>query len=521
MITNEEIAEQKLSETAFAALLRGFGATRLLDVGASHGLFASVIRHFGYTGMIYSVEPQPDCRRQMTRSGLGDLRWIVLPSQGAGAEDSVMTLNVSENSVSSSFLAPHANHLQTEPTVRTVGTRQAYVSATRSLLQPNVTAAIDALKVDTQGYELNVMKGLGSSFGGLKIILTELSSIPCYEGGPSLEDVDDYIVNQMGFARVSLTPAYVDEASGVIQQYDGVYVRRDLLAKAQEILANRDAAPLAEANRGLGQDGGAGQGLAAVVVSLPGKAPKRPDAQDRDFGQSWLESCGKSWGSYSPRVLSVSEAQSILPGVKWRKVSQKPAIRDIFATLAQAPPGGEGFVLLTNADILLGPQLRDLLPQMDPNVLYYCSRLDVRINARDPRVLEPDGVYHMGYDAFFLPQELISRIHRRGLIPGEFRIGKPWWDYVVPIAALLAGYPTKKFLAEPHPILHMSHVITSNAWLEENGKIFVAWLRSLLKLPASPMTGMLAEFIEGYDSIEGDHRSKLRGLGARVIPGLT
>ena len=512
MISNKSISDDMLAQRSFAALLGGLGAARLLDVGANIGNFAMQMRGLGFTGFIYSVEPQASCRRQMTQSSREDLRWIVLPNQGAGAQNGVMNLNVAENSYSSSFLVPHANHLRAEPAVRVVSGEWVYISKTCDLLPPATTGTIDALKIDTQGYELHTLQGLAGRFDGLKLIMAELSAIPTYADGPSLAEVEGYILGEIGFERVSLTPAYVDETSGEIQQYDGIYVRRDLVAEATALLAEAAASAAAPAGPGVRLD--------AVVVSLPAQPPKRPQS-GRDFGPAWLQSCHRSWTSHAAQVISISEAAPILPGVNWRKVASKPTLLQMLSSLADAPPPGEGAILLTNADIILGPQLGQLLAQMDPHVLYYCSRLDVAVSADNPGTLEALGEYTYGYDAFFLPRATIAAILAQRLIPANLKIGEPFWDYALPIAALMVGHPAKKFFTKSHPIVHLKHDTISNSYLAATAPNFVSWLKQLLQRPASPASGMVAAFLAAYDGTPGDEKSRRDAMCRAIITGLT
>jgi FkbM family methyltransferase len=505
MIGNEATNSGKLARRAFALLLAGLGANRLLDVGAGNGTFAMELRQLGFTGLIYSVEALAGCRRQMTEASRGDLRWIVLPNQGAGAENGVMNLNVSQNVESSTVLTPQD---PLEPSVQAASGVWVYVSKTCGLLPPAIMGAIDGLKIARQGDEPGVLKGLAGHFGSLKLILVE---------HPVHEDVEQYITD-MGFQRPFLIPAKAGRATGASEQGEGIYVRRDLMGEATALLANADAAaPHAPART----PGGPGTALAAVVISLPGRTPKRPDSRNRDFGPHWLESCYRSWTSHAPRVISISEAEPILPGVRWRKVARKPELRQIFASLAEAPPPGEGSILLTNADIILGPQLSPLLAQMDPHVLYYCSRLDVRLAEDDPRNLELAGEYVHGYDAFFLPREIIAAIHGQRLIPAGLMIGEPFWDYALPIAALVAGHPTKKFFVQPHPIVHLSHDPISRFHLSKTGLIFISWLRELLRRPPSPTSGIIAEFVAAYDQNTGDDEIKRRAMCRIVRTSLT
>ena len=56
------------------------------------------------------------------------------------------------------------------------------------------------LVLDTQGFELNVLKGSVTTLNNIDYIFTEFSLIELYEGCPSLQDLDNFL-NPYGFVR--------------------------------------------------------------------------------------------------------------------------------------------------------------------------------------------------------------------------------------------------------------------------------------------------------------------------------
>jgi hypothetical protein len=85
----------------------------------------------------------------------------------------------------------------------------------------------------------------------------------------------------------------------------------------------------------------------------------------------------------------------------------------------------------------------------------------------------------------------------------------------------VAGHPTKKFFAEPHPIIHLTHDPISRFHLGKTGLIFVAWLRELLRRPPSATSGMIADFIAAYERAAGDEEIKRRAMCRTVRESLT
>jgi len=59
----------------------------------------------------------------------------------------------------------------------------------------------DLLAMDTQGYELEVLKGATETLKSVKVVYTEVSNVPLYEGSALVEDLDEFL-QPYGFKRV-------------------------------------------------------------------------------------------------------------------------------------------------------------------------------------------------------------------------------------------------------------------------------------------------------------------------------
>lgn len=64
-------------------------------------------------------------------------------------------------------------------------------------------AHIDFLKLDTQGNELDILRGAGASLDRVSVVKTEVGLIPLYEGQPLLGDVATFMADQ-GFDLIDL-----------------------------------------------------------------------------------------------------------------------------------------------------------------------------------------------------------------------------------------------------------------------------------------------------------------------------
>jgi FkbM family methyltransferase len=453
----------------FAHHLERMGIERVLDVGAHNGQFATQVRRFGFGGTIYSVEPQEGAYRALLAGARSDLRWIPLPRQAAGAARTFMDLHIAENGWSSSLRPVHANHVRAEKSTRTVGRERVFVNRSAELLRPEFMTAIEALKIDVQGFEDEVLEGYRPYLGNIRLLLLELSMVECYEGGPNLFALDRRLVEEFGFSRVSLEPSYYDDSAGVVQQYDGIYFRPGPGLPAP-----------ARTARVTGLDVG------GVVTSVGGSLERRR-SDGKEIGGDWLAFCAQSWLQFGTRVVSVAESPPP-PGIEWLRTALRPTIREL---LAAVPVGTSQHLLVTNADIGFGGDFHALLPKLDRSAVYYGHRLDVEFDAAQPERVVIKGAFPWGFDYVFVPAPLLQLIADEQLLPEEFRIGEPWWDYVVPLVAAARGFVLKRLPANAGAV-HLPHTAqySKDRWLR-NGQHFLGLFERLRAEEGSFGAGLL------------------------------
>jgi len=80
------------------------------------------------------------------------------------------------------------------------------------------------LKVDTQGYEMNVLRGGEALVGRATGLQLELSTVELYSGQPLYREVIQW-VELRGFAVWAFIPGFRDPATGRMLQMDGLFFR--------------------------------------------------------------------------------------------------------------------------------------------------------------------------------------------------------------------------------------------------------------------------------------------------------
>lgn len=207
-------------------LLKRHEVNLVIDVGANVGQYASELRNFGYTGRIVSFEPLVAAHALLQRNAARDDAWIVAPRCAIGARSGEVTINVSENSVSSSVLPISETHVHSAPDSKYVKSEQTPLKmlddATEAFLTPNDRVFI---KIDTQGFESEVLDGanviLQRAFG----LCVETSLVPLYIGQHLWLKIVERL-EAAGWVLWDIRQAFSDPTTGQILQADLVFSRR-------------------------------------------------------------------------------------------------------------------------------------------------------------------------------------------------------------------------------------------------------------------------------------------------------
>jgi len=204
------------------------GIELVLDVGASDGkLFATETRQLGYGGRMVSFEPLPDAHAKLTVNAANDPNWIIHERVALGAAPGEVDINIAGNSWSSSILPMLDAHLFAAPQSAYVGKTKTPVITLDSVFDRYRTGGERTyLKIDTQGFEAEVLKGLPQHLKDVFAVQLELSLVPLYEGQELYRYFLDFF-EARGFCLWSILPEFTDKRTGQMLQFDGVFVRRD------------------------------------------------------------------------------------------------------------------------------------------------------------------------------------------------------------------------------------------------------------------------------------------------------
>jgi FkbM family methyltransferase len=209
-----------------AHLLRRFAPDVVLDVGANSGIYARELRAVGYHGRIVSFEPLSTAFHALAAVAAHDPLWEAI-QVALGAAPGAATLHVAGNSWSSSLRPMTGVHLRAAPESRTAGEERVEVETLDRLWDRFVRAGERVwLKVDTQGYERDVLQGAAASLPRVRTLQLEMSPVRLYEGEERFVEMYQRVEAE-GFACVHLEPGLVDPASERLLSLDGYFHRVD------------------------------------------------------------------------------------------------------------------------------------------------------------------------------------------------------------------------------------------------------------------------------------------------------
>ncbi len=178
----------------------------IVDIGASGGIdprWKNVTPHF--KGILFEPDPREyDILKENSESNL-----IVLNSALSDSKKEV-EFNLCKKQMVSSVYKPNFNFLEKFTNAERFKVEKIIKLDTDTLdnqLKINNINEVDFIKIDTQGYELPILRGYASNFDSVIGLEIEVEFEPMYEGQPLFSDVDNFVKDK-GFSLIDLKRYY-------------------------------------------------------------------------------------------------------------------------------------------------------------------------------------------------------------------------------------------------------------------------------------------------------------------------
>lgn len=190
----KKISQIILDLSLFSALLKGVAAgvehsvvlknikcDLVVDIGANRGQFALIARKIFPDAKILSFEPLREPAQIFSKVFDGDPHVTLYPC-AIGGKKNITTMHVTKNEDSSSILPLKKMQVELFPGSVEKEMRRVTVYPLSIVMDPGSILPFSLLKIDVQGYEMEVLKGCQDILDRFSYIYVECSFVELYEG---------------------------------------------------------------------------------------------------------------------------------------------------------------------------------------------------------------------------------------------------------------------------------------------------------------------------------------------------
>lgn len=216
--TLSDMAESFQKAAYLRDVLKRLRINCVIDVGANVGESVSLLRRIGFRGYIFSFEPYPDSFKSLYSTFCTDPYWKGF-NVALGSQNMVSDFRIAQSSYNSSFL--------TSKTVKTCRVADVQVKRLDSIIDTLLECIRDPrifLKIDTQGYDLEVVRGAEGCKDRILCLQSEIAVTQVYDNMPNyLKSLAYY--ESLGFKLMNLFTVTRTAGHGAILEYDALMAR--------------------------------------------------------------------------------------------------------------------------------------------------------------------------------------------------------------------------------------------------------------------------------------------------------
>lgn len=203
--------------------LAELGINLIFDVGANTGQYGLQLRKFGYKEKIVSFEPVLDAYQELI-SVIKDPAWVA-NNYALGKEEGEAEINISKNSVSSSLLNIAPDLMRVLPELSTVQKKRIPIKRLDDIFWEYYHPGDNVyLKIDTQGYEKEILVGAAKILHLVQGLELEMSLSYVYKNEVLIEDIFP-LVRKYNFIPVWLSHGFKHPITKRLLQVDGIFLK--------------------------------------------------------------------------------------------------------------------------------------------------------------------------------------------------------------------------------------------------------------------------------------------------------
>ena len=187
----------------------------VIDIGGHKGETINFFLKNFNVNKIYVFEPNHQLFEILIRKFSNQNTFIF--NYGVGFQNEEKILNISIDSASSTInkINTNTNYYKRKKKILTLGKKKPYFVATQKIKVINLSefllskeSRIDILKIDTEGYELNILKGISKEdFKKIKLIYFEHHYDDMLDKGYTLSNIHKFLTNN-NFKKIFKSKMY-------------------------------------------------------------------------------------------------------------------------------------------------------------------------------------------------------------------------------------------------------------------------------------------------------------------------
>jgi FkbM family methyltransferase len=159
----------------------------IYDIGGHIGTWAVLAKSIFPSAEVHVFEPLPDHLSELNKNA-GHLSGVTIHNMALGSKSETAVMNIATNSDSSSLLDLTDNMYNEYGQVK-VSEKKVQVLTLNDFIKQKGVAIPDLIKMDVQGFELEVLKGASEILSKVKYLILEVSFVEFYAGQPLVEEI--------------------------------------------------------------------------------------------------------------------------------------------------------------------------------------------------------------------------------------------------------------------------------------------------------------------------------------------